>query len=244
MFVVKSTLQTMLVTPYWHLWYLYAYIAFIITLPFLRKMVSGLDAKSSIYMFVIAAFTMGIIPIIEYFASSINGNLQPSWLGANIFVYPVFGYVIDHVFNIEKLRRVSLLGIWGGVVCLIIGGVCEYFFLLNEPGNRSETFLTNFCLISASAIYITVKYLVLRHEFSSFTTTFITEIGKCTFGIYLLHVLILWKIQFIYNIWMKIEQFSIFGHHIGIFITTILVFSICGVITYGLRKIPFVCKLF
>ena len=51
---------------YWHLWYLYAYIAFLITLPIVRKLVTGLDVRISVYMLAVAVFVKGFIPVIEY----------------------------------------------------------------------------------------------------------------------------------------------------------------------------------
>lgn len=41
-------LKNMATSNYWHLWYLYAYFALIITLPILREMVKGLQVKSTI----------------------------------------------------------------------------------------------------------------------------------------------------------------------------------------------------
>lgn len=243
-FSVHDTLKTMLQGSYWHLWYLYAYLIFIVTLPFFRRLVRGLDVKSSFYMFVMAAVTMGLIPIVEYFWIGIEWNLKPSWLIHNIFIYPLMGYASDRVLDIKSMKRIYLKVLWiVNIFCLVSGGICEYFLLSREPGSTSEIFLTNFCLVNAVTVFLTVKYLFAEICFGKFSYKIITEIGKCTFGIYLLHIWFLWKNQFFYSIWAKIERGAVAIGYIGIFISCILVFILAGVSTYILRKIPVVRRL-
>lgn len=245
-FVLKNVLKTMITSNYWHLWYLYAYIAFIITLPFLRKLVGGLDKKASLYMLIVAILYMAVIPIIQFDWGKINPSLQPSWLIADIFIYPTAGYILDHVFQIEKLSLRFILAIGGAIssVCLIIGSIYGYRLLLKSPGNTDETFLKLFCLAISIAVFAAIKKLAMKLNFSNKAATLISEIGSCTFGVYLLHILILWRIPFYYNIWMRIEQGIVYDQSIGIFITIFLVFCICCAIAYGLRKIPLIRKLF
>lgn len=243
-FSLKNTLKTILQINYWHLWYLYAYIAFIITLPFLRKMVRGLDEKSALYMLVIAVIIMGIIPIFEYFQCGIYDKLEPGWLLYNNFIYPVAGYTLDSVFDPKRIRR-KLSGMWLiTLLCFVISSICEYGLLIREANNTVEIFISNFVLMNSVTLFVTVKCLMAEWEYNNAVYRLITEVGKCTFGIYLLHILFLWKIPFFYDSWMKIEEGSALGHHVGIFITCILVFCICCAVTYIFRKIPVVRKLF
>ena len=245
-FVLKDILQVILRSSYWHLWYLYAYISFIITLPFLRKFVISLDEINSLYMCVVAIILMGIIPILEYFfLLGINNNLKPNWLIVNVFIYPVIGYILDNKINLYKMKRNVVIGIWMiNLICFLIDEVCEYYFLLREPGNMNEIFLTNFCLVNAVSIYSTVKYLFQKRKINRYLYNFIIEIGKCTFGIYLLHIWFLWKIPLFYNCWAKIESCKVFGSCGGIYVSCILTFMVSGVVTYLLCRIPRIKILF
>lgn len=64
-------------------------------------------------MFAVAAISMGVVPIIEYFVTSgINSNLKQRWLTVNIFIYPVIGYVIDNKVNVYKIKKSSFLLLW------------------------------------------------------------------------------------------------------------------------------------
>lgn len=230
---------------YWHLWYLYAYIALIITLPFLRELVKGLTGYSLLYMFILSTVLMVFIPIFEYFFIAINVSLKPTWIINNIFIYPILGYGIHYILDITKIRRKHLALMWFITIGeFIISVICEYYLLIKEPGNGTELFLANSCLISATTIFLTIKCYCQKITVSNNWYKGITETGKCTFGIYLLHILFLWKIPFLNNIWNEIETISTIGEHIGVFITCILVFVICGICTYILRKIPIIHLLF
>lgn len=229
-------------TSYWHLWYLYAYIGYIITLPFLRKMVKGLDVKSSIYILSVASILMGIIPIYETFVQPLYEKLKPSWMISNIFIYPVAGYILDRIFDIKKVKPKHLIIMWiSSLFCLFISGICEHHFLALHKGSTLETFLSNFSLIYASTIFITLKYIMTKVQFKYKLKAIIVEMGKCTLGIYLLHLIFLEKIPFLTKLWGKIE---LLRWNLGVFISCLLVFIICFVITYLLRKIPLIRKLF
>ena len=244
-FSIKDTISKIIFGNYWHLWYLYAYITLIITLPFLRKMVKGLDVKSTLYLFLIAFITMGIVPIIEYcLGQGINGNLKPYWIASYIFIYPVIGYILDNKLDIKRIQRKHLVFLWVvNILCFSIGEISEYYFLQREPGSVNETFLTNFCLVNATAIFLTIKYLLHNICFNRYIYIIITEVGKCTYGIYLLHIWFLWKIPFFYEKWIQIEQSCMFGKLCGCIISCIYVFALAGLATWVLRKVPIIKKI-
>lgn len=245
-FSIIETLHTMAVSNYWHLWYLYAYIAFIISLPFLRKMADGLNLKAAKYMFVTAALIAGVLPIVEYFDITLNGNLKLAWVCSNIVIYPIMGYVLNNLVNYKKLKLTYLLLFWTiNIVSIITSVVCEYYFLAGNPENKyAETFLTNFCLINAVTVFFSIKYLFEKRKFGYKIGNIITGIGKDTFGIYLLHILFLWKIPFFSNIWNCIEHNPLFGQNAGVFLSCIMVFILAGITTHFLRKVPVIRKLF
>ncbi len=245
-FSLKDTLNVMLSSEYWHLWYLYSYATLIITMPFLRKMVNGLDAGTMFYMFIVAFITMGIVPIVElFFTQGINGNLKPSWVVSYIFIYPVVGYELDCKLDIKDITRKHLCILWmANLLCFAVGEISEFYYLTGNPGNSTEIFLNNFCLVNSVSVYLTIKYFMKNIRVGQKIYTFITETGKCTFGIYLLHIWFLWKIPFFYDKWMLIEQGGIFGNYAGVFISCLCVFILAGFTTYVMRKIPIIRKLF
>lgn len=237
-------IQRIVEGSYWHLWYLYAYIAFIVTLPFLRKIVISLDAGSGCHLFSLAFIVMGVFPIVESFGITINGHLKPSWISCWVFVFPVLGYLIDVKLDIKKVTFVHILGMWllNGI-CIVVSAVSEYYFLLREPGSADERFLSNFCIVNAVTLFLTAKYVFCRITIKDAMNKWIVEVGKSTFGIYLIHIWILWESPF-YEYWMMIEQNRIFGKYGGIYVEVVLVFVIAGILIRILQHIPIIRKAF
>ena len=242
-FDIKATLLNMLSKSYWHLWYLYAYIIFIITLPFFRDFVSGLKSQNAIMFYTIAVIYMYLMPIFEYFVFEINTNLKPTWIMANIFVYPLMGYIIDNIIDISKISKKNMILIWiANILCFVMSEFAEYCYLCKEPGSRNETFLQITCIVNAPVIYITVKWLSQKINYPPKIAKLITETGKCTFGIYLLHIMFQWRIQPLYRLWTNIET-KHFGAQWGVYITCIAVFVIAWITTLILRKVPMIKKM-
>ena len=107
-----------------------------------------------------------------------------------------------------------------------------------------ETFLNLFVAINAIVVFITVKYIFEIIVLDTRMKKWIIEIGKCTFGVYLIHVWILRDIPFFKTIWFSIEQNTIIGRYFGIYLSCVLCFVICTIIIYFLRKLPLVRELF
>lgn len=160
-----------------------------------------------------------------------------------LFVYPFLGYVINNI-DFKKIKGkyiVYLIILF--VISLIVGGVCEYNYLLKNPYSYDATFLTNFTLLHAVTIFAVIKYFASRISFNQIFTNVICEVGKCTFGIYLFHLFFLYKFPTFISFWYKIGQGTI-GHYFGPFIICLIVFLLSGIISFILRKIPIIKNLF
>ncbi|MGN0017722.1 MAG: acyltransferase [Candidatus Gastranaerophilaceae bacterium] len=236
-----------IVNNYWHLWYLYAYIAFLITLPLLRDLVKGITAQSAKYLFIVAALYMGFDPIIENFLIHINGSIKPSWIIENIFIFPIMGYCITKFIDIEKISKKNILMMWlVTFVSMIVSGISEYYYLLKNPKSMDEFFLRNFSLILAVVVFITAKKVFNRYKFAIGEKYYniTSELAKNTYGAYLLHILFLWAISDFYKVFIQFEQYNAITRHFGIFVTCFVVLILSLISTYILRKIPIIKNLF
>lgn len=252
-FSFVSTLQSMIGTNYWHLWYLYAYLLFLLTLPILRKLAKGMDERTSWYLFLLAAIFMAAFPVLsEFLPFGLNKNLDIPWLSSNILIYPLTGYLLVHKIPEERFtgKRIGLLWVLN-LLCFILGEFIEYRFLLKTPeqvgeihGYFDERFLVNFCFVNAFVIFVTVRYIMRRLQPKAFLSAVISEIGQDTYGIYLLHIWFLWKIPFLYALYMRIEHTGVFGYHFGILVSCLITFVCAGAVTAVLRRIPLIKKLF
>lgn len=244
-FSLKETLLTLIAGSYWHLWYLCAYITLLITMPFFRDFARNLKLKNAVLLYALAVLQMEIVPVFEYFVMPVNGHWKPSWILEDIFIYPLLGYYIDNRADVRKIPGKYMAALWmADALAFLVSERAEYCYLCREPGSYNEDFLRTGCIINAVVIFITVKRLFSEKAYSRRIRLFLAETGKCTFGIYLIHILILWKIRPFCSFWSAIEQTSRFGKRFGIFVSCIMVFILAGMITYMLRKVPVIKKFF
>lgn len=118
----------------------------------------------------------------------------------------------------------------------IASEICEYYLLLGNPDNGSETFLRIGCLINGVVLFISMKYMVFKVSDRMIVRKILLKLGKMTFGIYLMHILLLWKIPILLSLWNRIERAS----RCGIYLVTLLVFVMACLLTSLLKKIPIV----
>lgn len=228
---------------YLHLWYLYAHIALILTLPFLRPMVKGLTKKTGIYLLIISALFTAIISISGLFGISFRYRYHLVWTNMIIFIYPVEGYIINKLIDIDKIsKKMMSLLILLSALCFIIDLLCGSYFLQNNPDTLNETFLVTFNIVKVAMLIIISKKVFNKLELSIRSQKMVSIVGQCTFGIYLIHMFILDRRPIKY-LWWAIEDTS-WGQYIGIYISCMGTFVIGFIVVYICRKIPLLKKMF
>lgn len=229
-------------------WYLYVYIAFLIALPFLRAIVKIIKEADYKYLIILFVLFTAVIPCLEYrfWQGNIRlySGLSPSWLFTNIVFWPLVGYFLENVFDMKKcnakmvvfLIMLSILGI--GISCYMtyymhgVTGVCDE--------NSSQIFHSTFIILPCIAIYIIVKFFVKHHDFSIIAKKIITSMGTCTFGIYLLHIVIK---EYLSGLWKVFRHDWQMNKMLAALLFCAIVFMICYGITLVLKKIPGIRKV-
>lgn len=229
--------------PYEHLWYLYAYIAFLICLPFLRSLVRNLDTKYFYYMLAIALCFSSILPgleLVSHNAGTLYEMVRPSWLLQNTVLYPCIGYFLEHRINIEKQGK-KLLGMWMVNGTLIAISCYLQYYYMSQTGNDDMVYHEIFSWFNCITVFLTVKYAFTHIRIAQWLEHGIMAFGKCTFGIYLIHVMIQNSAP------MKKLLLAMTGIGISNMLSCLIqcavVMLIGGGITYVWLKIPCVRKL-
>ena len=84
-FDLKKTLFDILQKSYWHLWYLYAYLMLLITLPFFRDFAVHLKRSHAVLLYAIAVIYLCMMPVFEYFVFKIDNSSPPG--SSPLFLY-------------------------------------------------------------------------------------------------------------------------------------------------------------
>lgn len=143
-----------------------------------------------------------------------------------------FTKVFNNIGNKEKIRYYIII-----IICFYKLDVSIIMYLMTKQANQISYAFDNafslFTILEASCIFYLAKYLFYNKD-----NRIISTISECTFGIYLLHFLIIYKVMNL-NIVTYVFNFNIY---IGMYFGELLVFVLCFIVTYILKKIPVIKK--
>lgn len=230
---LKRVISSPIIVPYW---YLYAYLAYVIMLPFLRSIVKTLKAENYIYLFILYIVVNGLGPILQFLLGIDNINLTVPMLESTIF-FPLAGYYFENLLP-EKCycKRNVALAIVSSIVSVIALCLLTWYRGL-LTGEMSEwgngLFITGLTIIPTFTIYVTVKWLCSLIEFNAKVEKILTLLSSLTFGIYLLEERFR---EGMVNV--DIVLAPVIGWMPACFTWIFLVFVCSGVVTFLLKKIP------
>ena len=173
-------------------WYLYAYLAYILMLPFLRRLAKSMNEKEYLWMIFLYGF-INVLSIIEYviWKGEYTHNSHFNFFISSIYVfYPLLGYYLDRVMS-EKFNSwktivvLSLLSIVSIVICCLMTILkCETIGEWTEA--TCQTFFCTLIFIPSAAVYLGAKMWFQRFEPKERTSKVISTLGGLTFGIFLI----------------------------------------------------------
>ena len=235
-------------------WYLYAYIGFLLLLPFLRPMVQNMKTSAFYYLIALVIIFEGILPILQYLITnneySLNSDLGISRFIAWPILYPCLGYFFEHRVtlshnrvtrrNLIVLAVISLIGI-------IISAIMTYICMrrANYTNNYDvQIFFNSFIIIYSITIYLSLKYIFEKHQFRHIIIErIILSVGSTALGIYILHVLFLARLTFMWKFYYYLVDDLGINHMLCALFICFLVMLICYAITTICHKIPILRRL-
>ncbi|MBD5469544.1 MAG: acyltransferase family protein [Lachnospiraceae bacterium] len=231
-------------------WYLYAYLAMLMSIPFLKSIAKNLSNTTFLYLIGIYFVYISVFPCLEFFLwegdGSIDSNIRVDWILSNIVLYPIVGYYLENKIDIDKVQRKNIIAIWA-ISILGLAAACGMTYykqkitgLLSEAD--SQAFHNSFILFPCMAIYITIKYICSKVHIPALLYKTISSIGACTFGIYLIHGAILGS-KFASKFWNFLENEIHMNRMVMPFLFSFLVFCIGYIITLILKKAPIIRRL-
>ena len=227
---------------YWNatLWFLYAFTIYLILLPFLRTMIKHLTKALCCYAIAVHFIFMSIFPAIYYTLGEEFYNFSLFEKSAFLSIFPILGFYLEYKFPIQALNLRKLLYLWILNLLTILITCCMTHFKSQITDIHIEDFHNTFVIINCIVIYITIKYICCRVNFSELISNILISVGRCTLGIYLFHISIMILMS-------DMGYFSFFHRHLNHILTILmycfLVFLIGLFLTLILKRIPVINRL-
>lgn len=224
-------------------WYLYALIGLYIMTPILRKLVKNMTDKDFKYYFIVWGLYTGLYPMLRnYINIEITGYFNLSIF--NVYLgYYILGYYISNI-KYEILEKIKT---WNYMLLIFIPIVINFILTLIQSKINGQTslFLDGYqfitVMISSASIFCFVKKKFENVNISNkLLAKSIGEIGKCTFGIYLIHIYLLDKTNNL--VYYNISDLGV-NYEIAVLVQQLVVAVVALIFIYIIRKIPIIKKI-
>ena len=232
-----------LIHGHYHMWFLFVILEIYILLPVIKRITES-DALMKYFLVVAFVFTILIPSIADYIAifdlkaeSDIRGVLNSFSVLPQLqyIFFFVFGFYLSRVKLTSRFVRVCVaLGAIGFVGTVIISTVYSRYL-----GTANLTFYNvgiNFFL-QTLGVFVFARWKLEDRIFSERTNKLLVGVSNCTFGIYLVHVLVLENMETLVVTVSSAAQ--ALAWCVG---GTCITFGISLVISWGLSKIPVLNK--
>ncbi|WP_158839960.1 acyltransferase [Polaribacter sp. L3A8] len=220
---IKMVIRNIFYGSQGHLWFVYTLLGLYLFIPILRKWIKN-SSKNEILYFLIIWFATIIysIPYLKTYLPNIPLTNFSGYIG-----YLVLGYFLSNLTI--KNKYIPVLFIIIGTTITIWGT----HYLTHKNNKFSEylyEYLTPNVLISSIGVFLFFKNLIIKNKIIK---NLILFLSNQSFGIYLVHILILILLNKIGINW----KFS--NPLISIPVTSIICFFISSLTIYLLRKIKY-----
>ncbi|MCR5565533.1 MAG: acyltransferase family protein [Clostridiales bacterium] len=226
---------------HFHLWFIYMIIGLYMIIPFLKKIVSNekLTQYFLLLSFVFALVIPQAINSIKMFSSNYGDWIEQVINQAHLkFVlgysfYFVAGYYISkNTISSRQCIIMCITGLAGFILTAVSTSVASI-----SKGTGTQVFydyLTMNAALEAVCAFAVLKKLLSGKTFKGRFGLAVRELSKYTFGIYLVHVLVI-------TVFIRLGVTALsFNPLISIPAISILVFIISGIISAVLNHIPIV----
>ena len=236
-----SILSFLINTGHFHLWFLYALLGLYLVTPILRRFAQSASDTELLYL-------IGI-----WFAASIVFEmfLQSTGHGLALFEQPYIsgflGYYVAGYYLGRREYPAKTIWIAAALVILSVVGKTVWAYHLTADGGKFDTDLFDYMkwyvILLSLAGFITFKSAAqfLEKWISSALEKILLAVSKTTFGIYLIHIMVL-KVMNDGMLGIRIYTDS-FHPLFAIPVTVLIAFLLSFAVIYPLQKIPILNKI-
>ena len=221
-----------------HMWYLPMLAGMYLASPILAQLMKKMDRKWLLYWVVCLFVFSSVIPFlihlnIKYLSTiigSFTGYMDLQFFGGWTLYYLLGCLVRDHRFSLKEKRWVYALALVSFLFTFY--GTVIYSFRHKETMGVLPYEYPNIMFFSLG-VFLFVKDKMSGISFGTGVKKWIVEISQLTFGIYLIHVLLL-------KIWYRAGvNLQICHPLLSIPLVSLIVFASAAAIVWLLRRIPY-----
>ena len=172
-----------------HLWYLYMLTGIYLMYPVINIFISVATEKQLRYFLIVwfgANAIIGIINILFALDIGIDLNFFTGYIGYFILGY----YLLNFNFTAIQLRNAYLLCLAGLVVSIITPFICVLLHFTNFTPLVESDFTPDI-FFTVTGLFLFMKNKIVTGVKSSFVTDIFMAVSKLSFGIYLIHILVM-----------------------------------------------------
>lgn len=174
------------------LWYMYAYLAYLLMLPLLRKLAKNMTNTEYVWMFCMYG-GIRLLSLLDFAVWKGNAGHNGSFaffITTDYVFYPLMGYFIEHRlkekdFNWKNLCLLSILSFAAIVLCCFFSHYRSTLLDAWQEGN-CQTFFNTLIFLPTVTVYYAAKMFFMRHKVGDKTRRLLSTLGGTTFGLFLL----------------------------------------------------------
>ncbi len=229
---ISETAFTMLRTgSAYHMWYIYVIIGLYLFIPILGKWIRNATENEILYFlgiwFIVVLFNQ---PYISVF------NLRPN---VDLTYFSGFiGYlVLGYYLNTKKFKNTQKVNLVGLLLFLVGNFVTIYGYYYTCRGGVTNNMFYDYLAPNVIAVAIGTFLLFKNYDFKSKTSKIVAFLSKYSYGIYLVHILIL--SEFAKRNWYFHYENPLYNIPLNVLL------CLCGstLVIYILNRIPIIKKM-
>jgi len=224
-------------------WYLYAYLAYLICLPLLRKMAKNMTNKEFKYLFAAFLLIEGLLASVLFIfdIGEMTGFFNIPFFN-NVVIYPLLGYYMEHRMTKEQYTLKGAL-IFIALMIAVLALIVVNTLHRNLPYEQFTAydkglFVTGFTAVLDAGVFYIVKLIFKDRTAPKALEFIITALGSTVFGVYLIENIIRNNTEVVYN-----AMVPYIGRFPSAWVWSVFVFLVGAVIIYIIKLIPGVKKL-
>lgn len=216
--------------PHYHMWYLYMIIGLYVFTPYLRLIIKHASRENLLILTALTFFLAIINLIVDKF---IKNNSTPFifW-----FLPYIPYFILGHLIR-ESNKKYSKPFLWTTFIASFITTSVGCYIISKQYNLALGSYFYEYLSITTIPMSISMMYLLKQKETFTHNKSVIKKISSLTFGIYLIHPIILETIDYL--------QFGAKNYNpiISVPIISIAVFILSLAAIWTVSKTPFIRRI-